>query len=174
MIGAIGGDYRLGMGRYGMAQQTLLPPEAARAASSSGLEQLQRIPQSSQKHQNGSVRSDGADKYRCKTCEERTYQDGSNDPGVSMKTPTRVSPQNAAAAVMSHEREHVTRNAFKAQAEGREVVSSSVTIHTAVCPECGKTYVSGGTTRTVTAAKQQNQSQQEQQNRPAGRLDLRV
>ena len=29
-----------------------------------------------------------------------------------------------------------------------KVVSASVSIHTAVCPECGRTYVSGGTTHT--------------------------
>lgn len=170
MIGAIGGGNP--MGSYlGTAQPTLLQREQTPAT---GLGQPQRVPQSSQKGQNGGVRNDGADKYRCKTCEERTYQDGSNDPGVSMKTPTRVSPQNAAAAVMSHEREHVTRNAFKAQAEGREVLSSSVTIHTAVCSECGKTYVSGGTTRTVTAAKQEQSRQAEQNQEPGRRLDMRV
>ncbi|MDP4125178.1 MAG: hypothetical protein Q8917_19135, partial [Bacillota bacterium] len=38
----------------------------------------------------------------------------------------------------------------KASAEGRKVVSQSVTLHTGVCPECGRVYVSGGETRTVT------------------------
>ena len=29
-----------------------------------------------------------------------------------------------------------------------KVISASVSIHTAVCPECGRTYISGGTTHT--------------------------
>lgn len=91
----------------------------------------------------------------CQTCKERKYQDGSNDPGVSFKTPTNVAPEQAAAAVRGHEQEHVVREQAKAQREGREVVSQSVTYHTAICPECGKAYVSGGTTRTATRAAQE-------------------
>ena len=44
------------------------------------------------------------------------------------------------------------REQAKAQREDRKVVSQSVTIHTAICPECGDVYVSGGTTRTTTKA----------------------
>ena len=92
---------------------------------------------------------------KCQTCQERKYQDGSNDPGVSFKTPTNIAPEQAAAAVRGHEREHVVREQAKAQREGREVVSQSVTYHTAICPECGKPYISGGTTRTSTRAAQE-------------------
>lgn len=92
---------------------------------------------------------------KCKTCEERKYQDGSDDPGVSYQTPTRIAPGQAAAAVRGHEMEHVVRENAKAQREERKVVSQSVTLHTAICPECGKAYISGGTTRTTTAAKTQ-------------------
>ncbi len=95
----------------------------------------------------------------CQTCKERKYQDGSDDPGVSFKTPTSVDPSQAASAVRGHEMEHVTREQAKARREDRKVVSQSVTYHTAICPECGKTYVSGGTTRTVTKAN--NEPQQE-------------
>lgn len=91
----------------------------------------------------------------CQTCKERKYQDGSNDPGVSFKTPTNVAPEQAASAVRGHELEHVAREQAKAQRENREVVSQSVTYHTAICPECGKVYVSGGTTRTSTQAVQE-------------------
>lgn len=91
----------------------------------------------------------------CQTCKERKYQDGSNDPGVSFKTPTNIAPEQAAAAVRGHEQEHVVREQAKAQREGREVVSQSVTYHTAICPECGKAYISGGTTRTSTRAVQE-------------------
>lgn len=90
------------------------------------------------------------DSFECETCKNRKYQDGSDDPGVSFKTPSKLSPDQAASAVRSHEQEHVTREQAKAQREDREVVSQSVTYQTGVCPECGENYVSGGTTRTVT------------------------
>ena len=88
----------------------------------------------------------------CQTCKNRKYQDGSDDPGVSFKTATNIAPEQAASAVRGHEQEHVVREQAKARREDRKVVSQSVTIHTAICPECGDTYVSGGTTRTTTRA----------------------
>ena len=99
----------------------------------------------------------------CQTCKERKYQDGSDDPGVSFKTPTNIAPEQAASAVRGHENEHVVREQAKAQRENRKVVSQSVTYHTAICPECGKVYVSGGTTRTVTRAVNSQQAQQQNQ-----------
>ena len=40
-------------------------------------------------------------------------------------------------------------NAYKKAAKDNgKVVSASVSIHTGVCPECGRSYVSGGTTHT--------------------------
>lgn len=108
---------------------------------------------------------------KCETCEERKYQDGSDDPGVSFKTPTNVAPEMAASAVRGHEQEHVVREQAKAQREDRKVVSQTVTYHTGICPECGRVYVSGGTTRTVTAADSQPEQQDaqtkgEQENNP--------
>ncbi len=91
----------------------------------------------------------------CQTCKERKYQDGSDDPGVSYQTPTHISPEQAASAVRGHEMEHVVREQASAEREGRRVVSQSVTMHTAICPECGRVYVSGGTTRTTTASDSQ-------------------
>ena len=99
----------------------------------------------------------------CQTCAERKYKDGSDDPGVSFKTATHLSPEAAASAVRSHEMEHVTRNQAKAQREDRKIVSQSVTIHTDICPECGRVYTSGGTTRTVTRGNTDNSTQQENQ-----------
>ena len=58
----------------------------------------------------------------------------------------------AAAVVRGHEQEHVVREQAKAEREDRKVVSQSVTLHNSICPECGRTYVSGGTTRTTTKA----------------------
>ena len=97
----------------------------------------------------------------CQTCKERKYQDGSDDPGVSFKTPTSVAPEQAAGAVRGHENEHVVREQAKARREDRKVVSQSVTYHTGICPECGTAYVSGGTTRTVTKAADSQQAQQQ-------------
>ena len=89
----------------------------------------------------------------CRTCASRTYRDQSDDPGVSYQTPTKISPESAASAVRAHENEHVTRGQAKAKREGREVVSQSVVLKSSICPECGKVYISGGTTTTVTRDK---------------------
>ncbi len=89
----------------------------------------------------------------CETCDSRKYQDGSDDPGVSFKTPQHISPETSAATVMGHEQEHVVREQAKATQEDREVVSQSVTLHGSVCPECGRSYIAGGKTRTVTKEK---------------------
>lgn len=93
---------------------------------------------------------DGFKQEECQTCKERRYVDGSDDSGVSFQTPTKIPKASAMAAVRGHEQEHVVRNRDKAEREGKEIVSQSVTIHTGVCPECGETFVSGGTTRTTT------------------------
>lgn len=90
------------------------------------------------------------DHNECQTCKNRRYQDGSDDPGVSFKTPGKIDADNAQSVVRSHEYEHVARERSKALRTGREVVSQSVSLHTGICPECGRVYVSGGTTRTVT------------------------
>ncbi len=83
----------------------------------------------------------------CETCKNRKYQDGS-DEMVSFKSATHISPQSAPSAVRSHEQEHVA-NAYKKAAQNNgKVVSANVSIHTSVCPECGRSYVSGGTTST--------------------------
>lgn len=83
----------------------------------------------------------------CETCKKRKYQDGS-DEMVSFKSAAHISPESAAARIRAHEQEHVS-NAYKKAAENDgKVISASVSIQTAVCPECGRTYVSGGTTHT--------------------------
>jgi hypothetical protein len=83
----------------------------------------------------------------CQTCKNRKYKDGSNEM-VSYKSPTHISPESAASAVMSHEQEHVA-NAYSSAAENNgKVVSASVQIKMGVCPECGRSYVEGGTTTT--------------------------
>ena len=98
--------------------------------------------------------------YVCQTCKSRKYQDKSNDPGVSFKSPGHISASSSASVVASHEQEHVSNEQAKARGEGRRVVSQTVVLKYAVCPECHKTYVAGGTTRTVTAADNKPQSGQ--------------
>ena len=109
---------------------------------------------------------------KCQTCENRKYQDGSDDMGVSFQTPTRIAPEQVASAVRGHENEHVVREQAKAKMEDRKVVSQSVTLHTDICPECGKVYISGGTTRTVTKAD--NQPEPAQQAEEAARQGQRT
>ena len=83
----------------------------------------------------------------CQTCKERKYQDGS-DENVSFKSAQHISPEAAGARVRAHEQEHVANAYSKAAEKGGKVIRASVAIHTAICPECGRTYVSGGTTST--------------------------
>lgn len=83
----------------------------------------------------------------CETCKKRKYVDGS-DEMVSFKSPAHISPQNAASAVRSHEQEHVSNAYSKAATDNGKVIRASVSIHTSICPECGRSYVSGGTTHT--------------------------
>lgn len=87
---------------------------------------------------------------QCETCRKRRYQDDSDDSAVSFQSATRMSPAAAAHRVRQHEMEHVRRESAKADQEGKRVVSQSVQIKTDTCEECGRMYVSGGLTRTVT------------------------
>jgi len=87
----------------------------------------------------------------CQTCKNRKYVDESNDPSVSYQSPQHISPGQSGAKVMAHEREHVTNEQAKAERENRRIVSQTVSLSTSICPECGRVYVSGGVTRTVTA-----------------------
>ena len=107
----------------------------------------------------GAARSIAAMDLGCETCKNRTYKDVSDDPSVSFQTPTHISPGQAASMVMAHESEHVSHEQAKADREGREVISQSVTLETSICPECGRVYVSGGVTRTVTAEDNHNNSE---------------
>ena len=83
----------------------------------------------------------------CKTCKERKYQDGS-DEDVSFKSAAHIDPDAAASRVRSHEQEHVS-NAYKKAAQNNgKVLQASVTLKTAICPECGRSYIAGGVTNT--------------------------
>jgi len=89
----------------------------------------------------------------CHTCENRKYVDRSNDASVSFQTPTGISPNMAAAAVASHEQEHVRNEQARAHRDDREIINQTVTLQYDTCPECGKHYVSGGTTKTTSISK---------------------
>ncbi len=84
----------------------------------------------------------------CETCKRRKYQDGS-DEMVSFKSAAHISPEASASRVMAHEMEHVANAYEKAAEKGGQVMSCGVSLHTAICPECGRSYVSGGVTRTA-------------------------
>ena len=93
--------------------------------------------------------------YECQTCQRREYKDVSDDSTVSFQTPTRLTPAAAEGQVRAHEQQHVTHEQARADKQDRKVVAQSVAIHYAVCSECGKSYVAGGTTTTVTKAGSQ-------------------
>ena len=95
-------------------------------------------------------------KAECQTCKERKYMDQSNEGDVSFQAPTHIAPGQAAAKVMSHEREHVQNAVAEGQKENKRLVSVSVSLKTGVCPECGKTYIAGGTTRTKMLTYREN------------------
>ncbi len=84
----------------------------------------------------------------CQTCKNRKYVDGSNEPDVSFKTPGKISASESFAKVSSHEREHVANAIQKSSKPGAKLISVNVTLKMGVCPECGRTYVSGGETTT--------------------------
>ncbi|MCR5692301.1 MAG: hypothetical protein K6G62_08780 [Eubacterium sp.] len=83
----------------------------------------------------------------CETCKNRKYQDGS-DENVSFKSAAHISPEAAGTRVRAHEQEHVTNAYDKAEVNDGKVIRASVQIKTAICPECGRPYVSGGLTTT--------------------------
>ncbi len=88
-------------------------------------------------------------KGECQTCKERKYIDGSNEGNVSFKAPGHIAPEASAGVVMSHEKEHVANAKREGSKPGNELVSATVSLKTAICPECGRSYVAGGTTRTL-------------------------
>ncbi len=145
MIGAIGSGYGAYTG-YGMS-----------AGAASEAKPILNPSESTQKAP-GKLSSPA----ECETCKNRKYQDGS-DEMVSFKSAQHISPESAAARVRGHEAEHVS-NAYKdAAMNNGKVLQASVSIKTAVCPECGRTYVCGG--ETATKIKYSNEDNPYQQAR---------
>ena len=115
----------------------------------------------------------------CETCKNRKYQDGS-DEMVSFKSAAHISPEASASRVRAHEQEHVS-NAYKKAAQGNgKVLAANVTLKTAICPECGRSYTAGGTTTTkISYSDESNPYQQNQKSADAAafigkNLDLAV
>ncbi|MFW5650266.1 MAG: hypothetical protein ACOCNC_02620 [Acetivibrio ethanolgignens] len=95
-------------------------------------------------------------KGECQTCKNRKYVDGSNEGNVSFKTPGHISPEASGAVVMAHEKEHVANAVNEGNKANKELISATVSLQMAVCPECGRAYVAGGTTRTTMATYSDN------------------
>lgn len=94
----------------------------------------------------------------CKTCDNRRYQDESNDTGVSFQSPQNISPEASGSVVMGHEREHFSREQSKATNENKEVIAQAIRVYTSICTGCNKTYVAGGETTTTVKSKPQERS----------------
>ena len=148
-------SYRPGVGtdysNFGKSDSAVQSAEEKQKA------QLKNLPWASEEDEDdkksGKMRSKGHiddPSCECQTCKNRKYQDGS-DEMVSFKSAQRIAPSAVAAKVRGHEQEHVVNAYEKAAQNNGKVIRASVTLHTAVCPECGRTYVSGGETCTKIA-----------------------
>lgn len=84
----------------------------------------------------------------CTTCENRMYVDGSDESDVSFKAPGHISPEQSYSKVLSHEQEHVSNAIAKGNKPNAQLMSATVSLKMATCPECGRRYVSGGLTKT--------------------------
>lgn len=144
-IGALGGSSYAGTGVYGMGGYSAVSGD-------------------------GNQTQDVSGQKECQTCKNRKYQDGS-DENVSFKSASHISPEAAGVRVSAHEAEHVANAYTKAAQKGGEVVSASVSIHTATCPECGRVYVAGGETRTmIRYPNESNPYQQQRKTQDAANL----
>ncbi|MBQ9934483.1 MAG: hypothetical protein IJO70_01425 [Lachnospiraceae bacterium] len=85
----------------------------------------------------------------CATCENRMYVDGSNESDVSFKAPGHISPEQSYGKVLSHEQEHVSNAIAEGNKPDKQLISATVSLKMATCPECGRRYVAGGVTKTT-------------------------
>jgi len=123
-------------------------PEAVRGGAATNVTQLLR----EEVNHIETTSMGRAEELECATCASRTYQDRSNDPGVSFKSPGNISPEASFAMVSAHEQEHVTNEQLRADQDGRKILSQTVQIFMDTCPECGKAFASGGVTKTATGS----------------------
>ena len=143
------------------------PYQAGRAETGTGVsaaEDAKKLP--GMPGQEDKIKGDG----ECETCKKRKYQDGS-DEMVSFKTAQHISPESAGARVRAHEQEHVSNAYAEAAQNNGKVIRASVAIHTAICPECGRSYVSGGLTTTqIKYNDEKNPYEQDKKARDYGKL----
>lgn len=140
-------------GTYGNAEQNKNAAQKSSVNPNEIAEQTNAAKQSGKITPNGIKATDNNKKNaagaeECETCKKRKYQDASNE-NVSYKSAAHISPEAAGSAVRVHEGEHVSNAYAKAAEKEGKVMNASVTIKTAICPECGRTYVSGGETNTM-------------------------
>jgi hypothetical protein len=79
---------------------------------------------------------------------EHTYQDASNDPGVSFTYPGRLTGPESFLAVRAHEYEHVRRSLRDAVLNGKPMMVL-VSYKVRFDPATGEAYMAGGVTRTI-------------------------
>lgn len=141
MIGGITGPLSTTINTIPVSREDVAPQVALREAENKP-KAVENVGETTQKH--AGRKSSPAE---CETCKHRKYQDGS-DEMVSFKSASHISPASAGARVRAHEQEHVNNAFAKASQQNGKVISAVVSLHTDICPECGKSYVSGGTTAT--------------------------
>ena len=107
--------------------QAASPLERTRAAAPGRPAEVQGA-----QEKTGTQEAKKAQKAECQTCKERKYMDQSNEGNVSFQSPTHIAPGQAAARVMSHEREHVRNAVAEGQKENKKLVSVRVSLKTGV------------------------------------------
>ena len=95
-------------------------------------------------------------KAECQTCKERKYMDQSIVSDVSFPPPHLSAPGLAAQMFWTPAGVHVQTGCAHGKKQKTRLVSVSVSLKTGVCPECGKTYIAGGTTRTKMLTYREN------------------
>lgn len=141
-IGSVYGGYQPYSSIYTNTAGSSRQTQDVNAVTSGGAEEKSANPDEVKKPGRKSSPAD------CETCKNRKYQDGSDEGNVSFKSPSHISPEASASKVRAHENEHVSNAYKKAAKKNGKVVNASVSLQTAICPECGTTYVAGGLTKT--------------------------
>jgi hypothetical protein len=145
--------------RFSSMPQVSIPIVPVLGSPTGVVVEISREGQAAYERSRGVEPGEIAELMQCLTCRNRKYVDSSNDPSVSFQSPSHINPGAAASVVAAHEREHVSNEQAKADREDRKIVSQTVSLHTSSCPECGRIYVSGGTTRTLSKADSNNMEQ---------------
>ncbi|GHU49288.1 hypothetical protein FACS1894127_2150 [Clostridia bacterium] len=109
-----------------------------------------RSSEDSDKKQKRGKKKQGGSEPECETCKKRRNKDISDDPGASLQSPDSLSKVEEEGNIRAHDHRHLSHEQANGENEGRDVVSQNMVIHYDVCPECGRPYIPGGTTATLT------------------------